>query len=405
MELHFPLILDGATGTQLQKCGMTSGVCSEQWVLEHPATIQELQRDYIAAGSQIVYACTFGANRVKLEENGIFGQVRDYNMRLVALSKEAAAGKAWVAGDIAPTGKFLAPMGDMTFEELVEIYTEQAAALEEAGVDLFVIETMMTLPEARAAVLAVKSVSRKPVFVSFTCDEKGRTLTGTDVAAALLVMQGMGVDAFGLNCSVGPEDMLKQLRRLSAYAEVPLIAKPNAGVPEIVDGKTVYRCTPEEFAACVPELAAAGVAIYGGCCGTEAGHIQRLVACTRDADIQPPKPERPDLLPLATEKVPALLPADVSCGAVLPCDESLGEALETAEESADPVTAIRIESAEQLPVFTENQFAVTKPLCILTEDAAVLEQALRLYQGRAMYEGDLPEAVLAPLRGKYGLVY
>ena len=361
MELHFPLILDGATGTQLQKRGMTSGVCSEQWVLEHPATIQELQRDYIAAGSQIVYACTFGANRVKLEENGIFGQVRDYNMRLVALSKEAAAGKAWVAGDIAPTGKFLAPMGDMTFEELVEIYTEQAAALEEAGVDLFVIETMMTLPEARAAVLAVKSVSRKPVFVSFTCDEKGRTLTGTDVAAALLVMQGMG--------------------------------------------KTVYRCTPEEFAACVPELAAAGVAIYGGCCGTEAGHIQRLAACTRDADIQPPKPERPDLLPLATEKVPALLPADVSCGAVLPCDENLGDALEAAEESADPVTAIRIEGAEQLPVFAENQFAVTKPLCILTEDAAVLEQALRLYQGRAMYEGDLPEAVLAPLRGKYGLVY
>ena len=405
MELHFPLILDGATGTQLQKRGMTSGVCSEQWVLEHPETIQAIQRDYIAAGSQIVYACTFGANRVKLEENGIFGQVRDYNLRLVALSKEAAAGKAWVAGDMAPTGKFLAPMGDMTFEELVDIYTEQAAALEEAGVDLFVIETMMTLPEARAAVLAVKSVSRKPVFVSFTCDENGKTLTGTDVAAALLVMQGMGVDAFGLNCSVGPEDMLKQLKRLCAYAEVPLIAKPNAGVPEIEDGKTVYRCLPETFAACVPEFAAAGVAIYGGCCGTEAGHIRCLAEQTRSAEIRLPKPERPGLLPLATEKVPVLLPTDTQCGTILPCDETLGDALEEAEERADAVTAIRITGPEQLPCFAENQFAVTKPLCLLTEDPAVLEQALRLYQGRAMYEGSLPEEVLLPLSKQYGLVY
>lgn len=405
MELHFPLILDGATGTQLQKRGCTSGMCSEQWVLEHPESIVEIQKNYIASGSQIVYACTFGANRVKLEENGIFNQVRDYNLRLVALSKQAAAGKAWVAGDIAPTGKFLAPMGDMAFEEMVEIYTEQASALEEAGVDLFVIETMMTLPEARAAVLAVKSVSRKPVFVSFTCDEKGKTLTGTDVAAALLVMQGMGVDAFGLNCSVGPEDMLKQLKRLSAYAEVPLIAKPNAGVPEIVDGKTVYRCTPEEFSACVRDFAAAGVAIYGGCCGTTEAHIQVLAESAGTAEIRLPEPKQSGMLPLATEKVPALLPVDVQCGTVLCCDEAVGEAIEAAEERAEPVTAIRIEKEEQLENFADNQYAITKPLCLLTEDAEILEQALRLYQGRAMYEGDLPEPVLAALGKKYGLVY
>ena len=173
MEVNFPLILDGATGTQLQKRGFTGGMCAEQWVLEHPDAILEIQRAYVDAGSNVLYAPTFGANRVKLEENGIFNQVEEYNIRLTELSKQAADGRAWVAGDIAPTGKFLYPMGDASFEELVEIYTEQAAALEKAGVDLFVIETTMTLPEARAALLAVKSVSSRPVFVTFTCDESG----------------------------------------------------------------------------------------------------------------------------------------------------------------------------------------------------------------------------------------
>lgn len=163
-----------------------------------------------------------------------------------------------VAGDIAPTGLFLAPLGEASFEELVDIYTEQAAGLEEAGVDLYAIETMMTLSDARAAVLAVRSVSDKPIFVSFTCDPTGRTLTGTDVAAALTVLQGMGVSAFGLNCSAGPAQMLPLLQRLREYARVPLLAKPNAGMPEIVDGRAVYDCPPEEFTACVPAMLEAG---------------------------------------------------------------------------------------------------------------------------------------------------
>ena len=264
MELTFPLILDGATGTELQKRGFTGSDCAELWTLEHPEAILEIQRGYVEAGSRILYTPTFGANRTKLEAHGIFNQVGDFNRRLAALSKEAAGGRAWVAGDIAPTGLFLYPLGDTSFEELVDIYTEQAAALEEAGVDLFVIETMMTLAEARAAVLAVKSVSDKPVFVSFTCDENGRTLSGSDVTALLQIMQGMGVDAFGLNCSVGPDEMVKQLKRLREIARVPLIAKPNAGVPEVVDGETVYCCPPAAFTAHLEEMAAAGVWMFGG---------------------------------------------------------------------------------------------------------------------------------------------
>lgn len=191
MELRFPLILDGATGTELQKRGYTGDVCAEQWTLDHPDAIIDIQRGYVAAGSQVVYTPTFGANRRKLEESGLFNCTADYNRRLAELSAQAVQGKALRAGDMSPTGAFLAPLGDVSFEELVDIYTEQAAGLERAGVDLFVIETMMTLSDARAAVLAVRSVSDKPIFVTFTCDENGRSVSGTDITAALVVLQGM----------------------------------------------------------------------------------------------------------------------------------------------------------------------------------------------------------------------
>ena len=163
MELSFPLILDGATGTELQKRGYTGEECAESWILKHPDAILEIQRAYVAAGSRVVYAPTFGANRVKLESHGLLGKVREVNLRLAELSKHAADGRAWVAGDIAPTGLLLYPLGTASFAELLEVYTEQAAALENAGVDLFVIETMMTLAEARAALLAVKYSNRATV--------------------------------------------------------------------------------------------------------------------------------------------------------------------------------------------------------------------------------------------------
>ena len=314
MELNFPLILDGATGTQLQKRGYDGTDCAERWVLEHPETILEIQRAYVEAGSRVLYAPTFGANRVKLEAHGIFNRVEEYNRRLAGLSREAADGRAWVAGDMAPTGLLLYPLGETSFEELVEIYTEQAAALEAAGVDLFVIETMMTVAEARAAVLAVRSVSKKPVFVSFTCDEKGRTLTGSDVTAVLQILQGMGVEAFGLNCSVGPKELTAQLKRLGEISRVPLIAKPNAGIPEIRGGETVYDCPPAEFTAYLAEMAAAGVAVFGGCCGTEASHIKALAEGTRGLQLRAPAPRFAERLPCATEKELFFLPTDTPIG-------------------------------------------------------------------------------------------
>lgn len=403
MELKFPLLLDGATGTQLQKRGFGPGQCAEAWVLEHPEAIAEVQSRYAALGSQVVYAPTFGANRVNLEEHGIFGKVEEYNRRLVSISRQAVEGRALVAGDLSPTGKFLYPLGDMTFGELVEVYTQQAAALEAGGVDLFVIETMMTLSDARAALLAVKKVSRKPVLVTFTCDERGKTVSGVDAAAALVVMQAMGADAFGLNCSAGPREMLTNLRRLRPWAQVPLIAKPNAGLPEMVDGRAVYNCPPEEFISVLPQMAACGVCIFGGCCGTEEGHVEALAGALKQFALTPPQPEHEGMLVCASEKAAFALPPDTAVGPALACTAELEERL--SDGAPETPVNLRIETEEDLQWLADCQYLLIGPTCFTCRDGAVLEQALLLYQGRALYEGPLPASVLEPLAQKYGLIY
>lgn len=404
MQIRFPLILDGATGTELQKCGYKGDVSAEQWVLDNPESIVGIQRRYVAAGSNVLYSPSFGANRRKLEEHGIFNKTADYNRRLAALSQKAADGRAFVAGDISPTGLFLSPLGEASFEELVDIYTEQAAGLEQAGVDLFVIETMMTLSDARAAVLAVRSVSDKPIFVTFTCDENGRSLSGTDITAALTVLQGMGIDAFGLNCSAGPAEMLPQIKRLREFSRVPLIVKPNAGMPEIQDGKTVYNCTPEQFVELIPEFLASGVAIFGGCCGTTAEHIAALSKALQNAEPVAPAPKFTDLLPASTEKLTAYLPVDARHGTILTVTDELEDELSDALDTDDAMVAVRLDTWEEVELFADCQYMISKPLCIVCDDADVLEAALRAYQGRPLYEGTLPDSALAPLVSKYGVI-
>ena len=408
VPLCLPILSDGATGTQLYQRGMPKGVCTETWVLEHPDVLIDIQRSYVAAGSNVLMAPTFGANRANLGHHGIAHKVTEYNKALVALSKQAADGKALVAADLSPTGLFIPPFGETEFEELVDIYTEQAKACEEAGADLFVIETTMTMPEARAAVLAVKSVSDKPVWVTFTVDENGRTLTGTDALAAMIVMQGMGVSAFGLNCSTGPDAMLEQLERLTPYATVPLIAKPNAGMPETVDGKAVYHCPPEEFTAHVEAMAKAGVRIFGGCCGTTAEHIAALKEAVSKVDFAAlPTPERdPDLLPCASEKEARFLTADMDIGEPIECTPDLMEDILDAEDEGDAALKIAIYEQDDLDIFAENQYVIKEALCIETDVPELLEGALRAYQGRAIWDGtcEMEDRFLQEMSIKYGLI-
>ncbi|MGN1004782.1 MAG: homocysteine S-methyltransferase family protein [Oscillospiraceae bacterium] len=409
IPLSTPILLDGATGTQLQQRGMPQGVCTETWVLEHPEALLDLQRAYVEAGTQVLMAPTFGANRENLSHHGITGRTAELNRALVTLSRQAAGGKALVAADLSPTGLFIPPFGETPFDELVDIYAEQARACAEAGADLFVMETTMTMPEARAAVLAVKSVSDKPVWVTFTCDENGRTLSGTDVLAALIVMQGLGVSAFGLNCSTGPETMLEQLQRLTPYATVPLIAKPNAGLPETEDGRTVYRCPPEEFVGYVDQMAAAGVRIFGGCCGTTPEHIAALKQAVAGVDFSRfTAPERdPDVIPCASEKEARFITPDVDVGEPIECTPDLMEDILDAEEES-PQGALKIAILEQddLDIFAENQYVVKDALCIYSDVPELLEGALRAYQGRAFWDGtvELEPEFLQEMAKKYGLI-
>ena len=220
------VFLDGATGTNLQKAGMPTGVCPEAWILEHPDTMMQLQRAYFEAGSDIVLAPTFTANRIKLDEYGLVDKIEEMNHQLVAISKEAAGDKGLVAGDMTMTGRQLAPMGDMGFEELVDIYKEQAGYLVDAGVDLFIVETMMSLNECRAALIAIREVTDLPVCVTLSFNEDGRTLFGTDASTAMVVLQSLGADAVGVNCSTGPEQMAELVREMKEYANIPIIAKP-----------------------------------------------------------------------------------------------------------------------------------------------------------------------------------
>lgn len=271
------LFLDGATGSNLQMRGMPNGVCPELWVLENPQILLDLQREYVKAGTNILYSCTFGGNRIKLAEYGLYQRQEEILKGLIAISKEAADGKAYVAGDITMTGEQLTPIGKMDFEELVEIYKEQIRYMEAAGVDLLVVETMMSLQETRAAVIAAKEVSELPIMITMTFEADGRALFGTDVLTAAIVLESLGADAFGINCSTGPEQMLPLFEQIKSVISIPLIAKPNAGLPMLnEEGNTVYNMGPEEFAAETEKLWEQGAAILGGCCGTTPAHIAAL---------------------------------------------------------------------------------------------------------------------------------
>lgn len=401
IPLSRPVLMDGATGTELMRRGMPSGVCTERWVLEHPQVLLEVQQEYVQAGSQILLAPTFGANRASLERRGIRGQVGEYNRRLVELTRQAAGDGVLVAGDLAPAGLALIPFGESSFEEMVAVYTEQAAALEIAGVDLFVLETMTDMAQARAAVLACKSVSDKPVWVTFTCDDEGRTPAGTDVLAGLIVMQGMGVSAFGINCT-NPADTAEQLERLTPYASIPLIAKPSAGLPGAC-------CVPEELAGFVPRYAAAGARIFGGCCGAGPAHVAALAQAMGQVDFAAFRTvERdPDVIPCASEKEARFITPDVDVGETIECTPDLMEDILVAEEIS-PQGALKIAILEEddLDIFAENQYVVKDALCLWSDVPELLEKALRLYQGRAFWDGtgDLEEDFLREMAERYGLV-
>lgn len=427
------LVLDGATGTNLMQAGMPMGVCPEQWILEHPQTMIDLQAAYIEAGSNIIYAPTFTGNRIKLAEYGLEDQISDMNKKLVDISKQAvtkAGCRGYIAGDITMTGKQLEPMGDLQLEQLIEIYKEQITYLAEAGVDLLVVETMMSLAETRAAVIAAKETCDLPIMATLTFNEDGRTLFGTDPGTAVTVLQSLGVDAIGANCSTGPEEMCEVIAAMKEYANVPIIAKPNAGMPEIVNGETVYAMTPEEFAEAGQKLVEAGAGIVGGCCGTTPAHIMALARAVKG--MEAPEIHTGKRRILTSERRLTELKLDGSFMVVgerinptgkKKLQEQLREGnlelvLEMAEEQEQlgaQILDINMgmngidEKEMMLRVIQEVSGAVNLPLCIDSSHVDVIEAALRNYPGRALINSISMEhpklEQLLPIAKKYGAMF
>ena len=274
------VVLDGATGSCLKEAGMPNGVCTELWALENKEVVINLQRKYAQAGSQIIYAPTFGANRVSLKMHELEDRLEELNRQLVALSKEAVGEKALVAGDISTTGKMLE--FDISKDEMLEVYKEQIRILADAGVDLLVGETLLSVDEAMVILEAAKEICDLPVMITLTVQESGFTLYGSDAVDSIKKLQENGAVAVGLNCSVGPDQLAPIIAKMKEVATIPVIAKPNAGLPEVnPDGSVHYNVTEKEFAKSMKKIVEAGADIVGGCCGTTPKFIEELVTTVK----------------------------------------------------------------------------------------------------------------------------
>ncbi len=418
------LFCDGGTGTFLQERGLQGGELPETWNVEHPDIIQELYESYLKAGSDIFNTNTFGLNSFKFP-----GRVDELMTAAVEIAKKARINTgredAYIAIDVGPTGKLLEPMGDLSFDKAVEVFGEVMAAGEKAGGDLILIETMSDSYEAKAAVLAAKERTSLPVIVTTVYDQKGKMLTGGNVDSTVAMLEGLGVDALGLNCSLGPDLMIPMVERMVEVASVPIVVNPNAGLPRTEGGKTVFDVGPEEFSDIMSKIADMGVQVLGGCCGTTPEHIRltkekvmpkafkentpkdfTVVTSFCQAVICDKKPiiigER--INPTGKKRFQqALRDNDI--------DYILSQGLEQEDGGADildvNVGLPEIDEPKMMrEVVTKLQGVTGLPLQLDTTDAEALEQGLRYYNGKAMINSvngkrEVIEMVM-PLVKKYG---
>lgn len=283
------LFFDGGMGTLLQAEGLQPGELPETWNIERKETIRKIHQSYFEAGSDIVLTNTFGANALKFhDENCSLKAIIDAAVENVRFGAKAGIRDGrdyYVALDIGPTGKLLKPLGDLSFEDAYEAFKEVVQYGEKAGADLIHIETMSDTYEVKAAVLAAKENTNLPVFATMIFDDKGKLLTGGDVPSVVALLEGLRVDALGINCGMGPKQMLPILQQIAQYTSLPIIVKPNAGLPKQRDGQTYYDVTPDVFAKQLQEIVKAGACVIGGCCGTTPKHIRAMISACKDLEM------------------------------------------------------------------------------------------------------------------------
>jgi len=402
---NLPILLDGATATNLSASGMPSGVCVEKWILDHPEPFLKLQSEFIAAGSQAVYAPTFGANKACLSQYGLENEVADLNRKLVALSQSVAkpAG-VLVGGDLCPTGLFVPPFGECDFDDIYDIYREQIRALDEAGVDFLVVETQTSLADMRAAVLAARTTNL-PIFVSITIDDSGHTLTGGSLLPTVITLQAMGVDAIGLNCSGGPESMLEWIEAVAPHASVPLIAKPSAGVPKQYSPKGTGYLSPQEYANELRELMRAGARVVGGCCGATPAHVKALAQVVKEFKSLA-VPKESDCYAAAIEREAFFLGDDIVFSEPIECTSGLGEDLIDLDDERVNAALVEVNSLDDAMQLCENSSMTRLPIAVHCDHLTVLDAVLRYFQGRLIIDSDcqIETELIEPLAAKYGAI-
>lgn len=411
------LFFDGGMGTLLQEKGLAPGELPETWNISRPEVIKEIHKRYIEAGSDIVLTNTFGANALKFHAEGC--SLEEIVKTAVNLAKKAAAeadtvssdrsGTAgrkrtvYTALDIGPTGKLLKPMGDLDFETAYEAFREVMVWGEEAGADLIHIETMSDTYELKAAVLAAKENTSLPVFATAIFDERRKLLTGADVPSVIALLEGLRVDALGINCGMGPEQMLPVVEEYIKYSSLPVIVKPNAGLPKQRDGHTYYDVSPEEFAGYMGKIVSMGACVIGGCCGTTPDHIQAMTNFCRRLDIIPPSEKNDTIVSSYGQSVFLGKGSKIIGERINPTGKKkfkqalkdhdleyiLREGIAQQDNGAHILDVnVGLPDIDEISMMKETvqalQSVVNLPLQIDTVDAAAMEAALRIYNGKAM---------------------
>lgn len=421
------LIFDGGMGTMLQARGLAvPGAVPDMLNFTNPDDVTSIQAEYVAAGANVITANTFSSNRLKLAEQGV--SVAEAYAAAVACAR--AAGAQYVAGDIGPIGTLLEPMGTMSFEEAYDIFAEQARAAEAAGADLIAIETMADLLEAKAAVLAAKTCTDLPVFVSMTFGEDGRTFLGTTPTVAAVTLSSMGADVVGVNCSLGPKELDPIVRQMTAVSRVPVLVQPNAGLPRIVDGETVFDITPQDFVEAVAGMLDSGASVLGGCCGTTPAFIREVAQLVAGRERMPREASGAEAFWVTSAQEAVCMPAGQPAIAVIGerinptgkkrlraalldrnYDYVVGEAVSQLEAGAEildvNVGVPGIDEPTVLHAVTQKlQATCTAPLQIDSSDAVAVEAAVRSYAGKPLINSvnGAPESLASvlPIVKKYG---
>ena len=421
------LFFDGGMGTLLQEQGLRPGELPEVWNLEHGEVVASIHQRYIEAGSDIVLTNTFGANALKFhDERYSVKEVVDAAVSHVKTAiRNCASGKTYIALDIGPTGKLLKPMGDLDFEDAYEAFKEVMTYGEAAGADLIHIETMSDTYEMKAAVLAAKENTNLPVFVTAVFDEREKLLTGADIPAYVSLLEGLRVDALGVNCGLGPLQMKPIVEHIQKYASVPVIVKPNAGLPKQQDGKTVYDVTPEAFAKMMREIAELGSAVIGGCCGTTPAHIKAMIAECADISLKPAKKKTYTMVSSYGQAVIFGNGSKIIGERINPTgkkrfkqalkehdiDYILKEGIMQEDQGAHILDVnVGLPDIDETAMMKEAVLALQSvtglPLQIDTVNTEAMEKALRIYNGKAMVNSvsgkqESMDAVF-PLIRKYG---